>query len=279
MPLLVVGIFLSFVFTFSLLAFNAKLLYLDYTKDQVEEGVVTIRNALESYYLEKGLWPSSLEAMANEPSYFYLKKYIPVSAGGTHRGASSPWKIHFSVEKTDSAGGYRYRDVAISGFISRNNSSTNFSDGAICPSPEGLKRAGIPFESSCQGNKAIVAFVSSLNLKFNLDEKAYKQQAYAGKKLTALKRAGQTLVVVPNYTSLRSLVTASAGSSVGTSAATCLGTFHWQGAGFECLDLYNLFGNVVEIQVPNQTSVNLRSASNFVNPLGAPFILNTTIVH
>lgn len=279
MPLLILGLFLSFMFTFSLLADNSKTLFLDYRAEQLKEGISEIRKSAENYYLETGTWPSSLEALSGLPNYHHLKKYVPAGSGGFLKSVNSPWKIDLGAVKTDSLGGYRYREIAVYAYLFRNNNATNFADNSVCPLSSAIRLSNEINKVSCQGNDVFISFTSDLGLKFELEKKAYRQQMYAGKKISTLKKAGQTLPVVSSFTSLRSLVTPGAGASVGTSFATCTGIFHWQGAGFECIDLYNYFGNVVEVQIPNQTTLTLRSNSIILSTAGTPLVLTTNITH
>ncbi|MDM7481618.1 MAG: hypothetical protein P3W96_006325 [Halomonas sp.] len=239
----------------------------------LEEGQAVIVEALENYFYEFNQWPASLQALGATPGYEHIRRFLPRSQGGSYPGVTSPWR--YALSSTYTTADAQEQRVGV--FIDGRNPTVNFNTYLAT----NLCGNGAPFSTAqvwCGSSDFRYVLLNTGRVRVAKERVAAQQQRLSAEKFIQRWRTQASLPAVATATALRSLVSpAGTGANVGTSLATCTGSFYWQNMPFECQDLYNQYGNPVSYLRLTANSFELRSQSVFRDNAGNLKSIVTTV--
>lgn len=243
----------------------------------LSDGRALIASEVNRYHLETGVWPSNLEALSAVPGFEHLKSYVTQANKGGVAAPNTPWKIVLS--NVLSNGVIQYQRAAVLAIPDASDTLTSYlsSTNNKC-NPSGSTLDFYSANAWCGSNKGYWSTATTGEFKALRERMAYQQQKALANKLIRRYKTTANFPVVATATELRALVTASdMTSSVGLTVAECSGTFHWQGFGVECSDLYNQFGNPVRYRWVAAKQFQLTSTSQIKNASGTALTLTTNV--
>lgn len=268
MPVVLVSVLLILVSALALSTANL-------LRDSKEARLGALRSAqafifdeLKRYHAETGSFPASLAAMSTQPGFEHLKSYVPrTNGGGNLPGAAT---IHLVVSNLITVGSYSAQRAAVIVLYDTNQTITTYLSAAknTCAPASGAADFANAVSWCGSSTGAVWSAMSGFQLRNDGEAMAYRKMKATADKL--VRRYGTTGNFPGTSGVLRTLVTATTGSSVGTSAATCAGTFSLNGVGLECGDLYNPFGNPLSYRLVTAKQIELSGTAGINISAGGP---------
>lgn len=226
------------------------------------------------YYKETGALPASLAAMTATAGYRHLAAY-QAGSNGLYPGVTDVVTVSRTNALTDSV--WSYQRAAVVALLDRSVPVSAYLNAAnnACPPATG----GADFASAsgwCGGSQGLWGVVDPRTQAHASMAKALALQEATAEKFVRRYKAGIALPLASTATALRSVVSSTTGSTVGTSSATCAGAFHWGGTPLDCADLYNSFGQPVSYTRPTASQLLLTSSSPIKNAAGVSQTVSTS---
>lgn len=243
----------------------------------LSSGRALIASEVKRYHLETGLWPASLEALSATTGYEHLRQFTSTVNGGALASPTTPWSLTRSNVLNN--GTIQYQRVGIIGLSDNSKTLANLLSYSYNTCNPTSSTADFSSTSNWCGNDKYASWskTDTIELQGLREKWAYNEHNATATKIIRNYKATGTIPVVAVATPLYSLVTKVDTASVaGTTPATCLGQFYWQGMGFECGDLYNQFGNPVTYRNLAARKFELASTSQILNSAGGSRSLAST---
>lgn len=227
------------------------------------------------YYRETGTLPASLSAMVATAGYRHLAAYqAKTTTNGLYPSAIDLVAVSRSNALSDTA--WSYQRAAVVSMLDRTEPLSTYLNAANNTCPPASGAADFASASGWCGDSSGAWGVVDPRTQFNASTaKVTALQEATAEKFARRLQAGIALPVVASATPLRTVAVATTGSTVGTTAATCAGSFYWGGTPLDCADLYNSFGLPVSYSRPAINQVLLTSSTTIKNAAGVTQTVST----
>lgn len=228
------------------------------------------------YYRETGTLPTSLSALAAAAGYRHLAAYqAKTTTNGLYPSTVDAVAIARTNALTDTA--WSYQRAAVVTLVDRTESLATYLNAANNTCPPASGSADFASTAGWCGDSSGVWGVVDPRAQFNAQTaKALALQEATAEKFARRLKAGIALPLAATATALRVVATATTGSTVGTTAATCSGSFYWGGTPLDCADLYNSFGLPVSYTRPAVNQLLLSSSTTIKNAAGVTQTVSTS---
>lgn len=297
LPAFAAGALLLLMVALSTLAVNARAFYEASRVDALEHTHAAVVSAVADFHRTTGALPPSLRVLAETGGFEHLSAHVAEVNGGRFPGQLDQVQI-FCVGFVPPSGHPRH-DAR--GLCLDSSTTGTFDDGAVryaravIITPLRANRAlsaylsdnrcgsGSPIGTSpalawCGGPDALNTLYHTNQIRTQILAQAQAGLAATADKLVLAQAAGRAYPLTPmGPVPLRSQVTVFTGN-VGTSPATCWGSFHWGALGIamDCSDLYTAGGALVTYERLSATSFRLQAPTPLTRSNGSTLVAEIT---